>query len=1013
MTEPGPPQSGIHQTVQLITAAERFHANGNPQAAYETAVRASAICASDPTVPQPLAAMCEMNAGVFAGAAGHNTEAVGYLTRAIQRPDVSSDPQQSFIVDKELGIVLRRLGKLDESARHLSRALLAFDDPALAGLPYASVEAAGVQMTLGTVLLESRVFAQAALMLMAAGAVFLERKMPLQLADCEANLGIIESHPDNPERDLGVAADYFTAAERHYQLARDAHRAAECAGKRAEVAFAQDDRHGACAACAYAAEMFLAAGDPQGAADFLAMEGWGRIQMLGSWNSAIAPLRKARELYRSSHHLAGEAMATMWLADALGAARSYSDAVNAVHDARRAFTALGDAANVGECELRLAGWLIRMGELEQANAALGHALEVLGDHASPAQMAGYLAEMADLVVKAGGIQEDRLTAANEWLRRAICICEEAQDPGRAAAAEWRLGGVLRLTFDLDGSLAALTRARVFYESFPHELYAAGCSISMARTWAMKALVDSDRQDEHTATGLREAVSGLAALEAFRYQLSASAHRHAWARAHEVDFHTAFMLAGLAGDLRLLAELVETARAQALPGGESPQDEMVADLTAELSPMAFRNVPAPQADRATALAALGDLSLGPGPAISIGGRSELGRAGSVLRPVVELEQTLLTAAGADAWWWGTWLCRDTLVYAVVGPGGMLDAGIQIDTAQLRRLIGELREALPNCLPRETEQQGVSRALHGPLAADPSVESDFAERLGSELIPSVLREELAARGPTNPLPLAIAPAPVLGRVPWALLGLNGRRLVDVAAPRVVPSITLMRSVCSRTRHARGRRQVQLVVADPTDDLHQARELRTALTAATNLQPWQATRDNVVAALPKDVGRHGIFVYSGHVSKSDPAAPASAALRLGHDPDDPQSWLEAKDFLHATSPGMWDRVLLSGCSSAGAEASAEWLGLAPAMLWAGADTVFATTWDLLDSVDTTALELAMIEALRGDDPVRELADIQRAHLDQWRGSNAETACPPVIFGAFAGVSVCPGRPATVGLE
>ena len=212
--------------------------------------------------------------------------------------------------------------------------------------------------------------------------------------------------------------------------------------------------------------------------------------------------------------------------------------------------------------------------------------------------------------------------------------------------------------------------------------------------------------------------------------------------------------------------------------------------------------------------------------------------------------------------------------------------------------------------------------------------------------------------------------------------------------------------------GRRQVQLVVADPTDDLHQARELRTALTAATNLQPWQATRDNVVAALPKDVGRHGIFVYSGHVSKSDPAAPASAALRLGHDPDDPQSWLEAKDFLHATSPGMWDRVLLSGCSSAGAEASAEWLGLAPAMLWAGADRV-ATTWDLLDSVDTTALELAMIEALRGDDPVRELADIQRAHLDQWRGSNAETACPPVIFGAFAGVSVCPGRPATVGLE
>ena len=60
---------------------------------------------------------------------------------------------------------------------HFSRALLAFDDPALAGLPYASVEAAGVQMTLGTVWLESRVFAQAALMLMAAGAVFLERKI--------------------------------------------------------------------------------------------------------------------------------------------------------------------------------------------------------------------------------------------------------------------------------------------------------------------------------------------------------------------------------------------------------------------------------------------------------------------------------------------------------------------------------------------------------------------------------------------------------------------------------------------------------------------------------------------------------------------------------------------------------------------------------------------------------------------------------------------------------------------
>jgi CHAT domain-containing protein len=111
----------------------------------------------------------------------------------------------------------------------------------------------------------------------------------------------------------------------------------------------------------------------------------------------------------------------------------------------------------------------------------------------------------------------------------------------------------------------------------------------------------------------------------------------------------------------------------------------------------------------------------------------------------------------------------------------------------------------------------------------------------------------------------------------------------------------------------------------------------------------------------------------------------------------------------------VLLAACRTTGADLAGlggEWQGLAPAMIWAGAESVVSTMWPLLDHPASARLDESIIESLeRADDPVGALADVQRDQLRQWRASGRATSAelagglgrfaddhvPPLIWATF----------------
>jgi CHAT domain-containing protein len=84
------------------------------------------------------------------------------------------------------------------------------------------------------------------------------------------------------------------------------------------------------------------------------------------------------------------------------------------------------------------------------------------------------------------------------------------------------------------------------------------------------------------------------------------------------------------------------------------------------------------------------------------------------------------------------------------------------------------------------------------------------------------------------------------------------------------------------------------------------------------------------------------------------------------------------------MPGRILLSACDTAGRAArhSGEWLALAPAMMWAGARLVIATSWPTIDDPRTLEMDLALIEVLKNhDDPAEALRSLQVEKLQRWR--------------------------------
>jgi hypothetical protein len=536
------------------------------------------------------------------------------------------------------------------------------------------------------------------------------------------------------------------------------------------------------------------------------------------------------------------------------------------------------------------------------------------------------------------------------------------------------------------------------------------NVDLVRAWQLSE-AGRDRD------ALTLAITAVAAIDAHRYTLVTARDRETWSMQSAYAYELAFELAERVGDSRLVAELVEAARVQAVPtdGADVHGAAALAGLLIEAArrepddgegPSGFRG---DDVGPSAALIAAGVQPLAPTRGVRIRGANDV-RGG--LDPV-DLEDVARALGGHGAWWWGSWVAGSTLWWAVVPPDGDVEAGaIDLDPGTAAAAALDLLDAaLPIAHTSEDDYAFADRVRAGGLV-DPVAERRLAVDLGRALIPPPLREVLRRAG-GDPLPLVIAPAGRLGRVPFAALAVDDpeatsepRRLVETAVIRLAPSVALLAAVrddaSSGRRGAAGPGPLLVGVFDPDEahSLPQAAALGAALATAhpamTRLQGGTATPSSLRTALARPEARPGdpgVLVYSGHAASP---APGVALLCLGRDgsgPDCPVgeqccggSALTSAALCREawTVPG---RVLLSACDTAGAGSSGaagEWLGLGPALLWAGARCVVATAWPTLDHPNTGELDRELVRLLVEDaDPATGLRAVQLERLERWRAT------------------------------
>jgi tetratricopeptide (TPR) repeat protein len=583
---------------------------------------------------------------------------------------------------------------------------------------------------------------------------------------------------------------------------------------------------------------------------------------------------------------------------------------------------------------------------------------------------------------------------------------------------------------------ALSYARQAVDHFQQ----AGPTLALdSRLEVARALIGLGRHDEAVAVAAR----ATAELDALRYQLDFTENRFAFARGQGAARALALELASASAP-RLTAELVEGARVQGLPTpreDHSPIDAGQVDHRNRRSRpwgRASSSEPpsAEQNAQPAGWTAVGLASLGPARRLDlfVAGDSELGRLAPDLEPAgrVVLAQVAEAVAGREWWWWGSWAAGAQLYWSLLGHAGTVEAGA-IPMASLEPVLTRLLEALPTRLAGETGGNA-ARAQAGALAR-PGTALDLLSELGALLIPPTLRHLALARAASGqPLSLVVAPASPLGRVPFGLLGLGkpGTHLAHGAIIQLGLPAALLEQVRLR-QPAPCNGQVLSVIdpcgrkeeppdkqmAEPAEDktlslvgrgqLHQMGITRWAwlqhspvLSRTGHLDELATITDQAKQATISELNKAlrttsaGVLAYIGHVRHGSDDAPANASLVL--DDDD----LLARDLLY---PGKhrWPvppRVALLGCGSGGAQAP-EWLGLAPAAVWAGAEVVAATAWDLIGEAETWRLADEVVSILaESPDPAAEWQQRMIDHLAAW--TTHVGAPSPLSWGAiqFTGI-------------
>ena len=331
--------------------------------------------------------------------------------------------------------------------------------------------------------------------------------------------------------------------------------------------------------------------------------------------------------------------------------------------------------------------------------------------------------------------------------------------------------------------------------------------------------------ERSSAALGHALTAVANIDRARYMLPTPRWRADWVSGNEAAYGMALRLAAAKGNGRLVAELVESARLQAVPrtnqGIPSGRRSFSAPAVLLDSPrqrpqglsIASRNVTALRA--AAAQAALGADPLQPVPVLMSDGRRLLPRAEATAgRLVVDIGDGVTRLAGKGAWWWGGAFAGDTYYWAVWDGTDFLCGSVPAgpDSAAAKAL-HELTEATPG--PGLREQQKV---LAGPFAGRKVGEDDPRTReaalswcLAEAFVPQPIREFALrwfedAQSNVRPPRIVVSLPAALSRLPVAMLAIrkpltgsggfsDAPRLLEACVIHHAPSMALIASIAPR--------------------------------------------------------------------------------------------------------------------------------------------------------------------------------------------------------------------------
>ena len=331
------------------------------------------------------------------------------------------------------------------------------------------------------------------------------------------------------------------------------------------------------------------------------------------------------------------------------------------------------------------------------------------------------------------------------------------------------------------------------------------------------------------------------------------------------------------------------------------------------------------------------------------------------------------------YWGHWVAFRKCYWAFRDLDGNWSAGV-LDLEPYADLLSAVDNEL-----RPTENLQMLAVLE-----DQEEERALNREFGRMTIPPPLADMLKIA--TSPVSLVVAgafacllPLPAL-----VIPSTSDERLVEKAVIRVQPPLVLMKNMPQPrvTGETNDQIIVRIACLDPSGDLPHSRNYDIAsenlLTTPSRREgakespPWSrpATRGNLAdLLLQMKPGEPGILLYSGHVAQ------------IGI-PDGPESSLVLADGpLSAAALSRFpvpSHVLLSACSSSGAggAGAGEWLGLAGALLRAGARQITATAWPIPDTEFTARFERDVIRRLCvGGDAGVALRESQIAALKEWR--------------------------------